>query len=57
LGGTLSRGYRTEVSLEEYLAYTTEESEKVKLNQYAQSFGGDMQKALAAMSDDIRRKS
>lgn len=57
LGGTLSRVYRTEVSLEEYLAYTTEESEKVKLNQYAQQFGGDMQRALAAMSDEIRNKS
>ncbi len=57
LGGTLSRVYRTEVSLEEYLAYTTEESEKVKLNQYAAQLGGDMQKALAAMSEDIRSKS
>lgn len=57
LGGTLSRVYRTEVSLEEYLAYTTEESEKVKLNQYAQQSGGDMQKALSAMSGDIRNKS
>lgn len=57
LGGTLSRVYRTEVSLEEYLAYTTEESEKVKLNQYAGRFGGDMQKALQAMADDIRSKT
>uniref|UniRef100_A0A183CT87 P-loop_TraG domain-containing protein n=1 Tax=Globodera pallida TaxID=36090 RepID=A0A183CT87_GLOPA len=30
LGGTLSRVYRTEVSLEEYLCYTTEETEKIK---------------------------
>ncbi len=54
LGGMLSKVYRTEVSLEEYLAYTTEETEKVKLMQYAEKFGGDMQKAIAAMADDIR---
>ncbi len=56
LGGMLSKVYRTEVSLEEYLAYTTEETEKVKLMQYAEKFGGDMQKAIAAMADDIRNK-
>ncbi len=57
LGGVLSKVYRTEVSLEEYLAYTTEETEKVKLMQYAERFGGDMQKALAAMAGDIRESS
>jgi conjugation system TraG family ATPase len=56
LGGTISKVYRTEVSLEEYLAYTTEETEKVKLMQYAERFGGDMQKAIGAMADDIRNK-
>lgn len=56
LGGMLSKVYRTEVSLEEYLAYTTEETEKVKLMQYAASFDGDMQKAIAAMADEIRNK-
>ncbi len=54
LGGMLSKVYRTEVSLEEYLAYTTEETEKVKLMQYADKFGGDMQKAIAAMAADMR---
>ncbi|MEP7376197.1 MAG: TraG family conjugative transposon ATPase [Chitinophagaceae bacterium] len=54
LGGVLSRVYRTEVSLEEYLAYTTEETEKVKLMQYAGKFGGSMQKGIAAMADDLR---
>ncbi len=39
LGGVLSRVYRTEVSLEEYLAYTTEESEKLKVIQYAARYG------------------
>ena len=54
LGGMLSKVYRTEVSLEEYLAYTTEETEKVKLMQYAEKFDGDMQKAIAAMAADMR---
>ncbi len=54
LGGMLSKVFRTEVSLEEYLAYTTEETEKVKLMQYAAKFDGDMQKAIAAMAADMR---
>lgn len=54
LGGMLSKVYRTEVSLEEYLAYTTEESEKVKMNAYAQKFGGDIKKGIAAMAQDMK---
>ncbi|WP_294819072.1 TraG family conjugative transposon ATPase [uncultured Flavobacterium sp.] len=54
LGGTLSKVYRTEVSLEEYLAYTTEESEKVKVQAYAARFDGDIRKGIAALAQDIR---
>ena len=54
LGGMLSKVYRTEVSLEEYLAYTTEESEKVKMNAYAKKFGGDIRKGIAAMAQDMK---
>lgn len=53
LGGMLSKVYRTEVSLEEYLAYTTEESEKVKMNAYAKKFEGDIKKGIAAMAQDM----
>ncbi len=56
LGGMLSKVYRTEVSLEEYLAYTTEETEKVKVQAYAEQFGGDMQNAIAALANDLRNK-
>jgi len=49
LGGTISKVYRTEVSPEEYIAYTTEETEKVKLMGYAEKFGGDLEKAISAM--------
>lgn len=54
LGGMLSKVYRTEVSLEEYLAYTTEESEKVKMNAYAKKFGGDIKKGIDAMAQDMK---
>jgi conjugation system TraG family ATPase len=46
LGGTLSKVYRVEVSPEEYLAYTTEESEKVKIMQLAEANGGNYEKAF-----------
>ncbi|MDX9880554.1 MAG: TraG family conjugative transposon ATPase [Prolixibacteraceae bacterium] len=55
LGGVLSKVYRTEVSLEEYLAYTTEQTEKVKLAEYAVRFGGDIRKGIAAMAEDMRK--
>lgn len=57
LGGMLSKVYRTEVSMEEYLAYTTEQTEKVKLMEYAAKFGGNIRKGIAAMAEDIRSKS
>lgn len=57
LGGMLSKVYRTEVSLEEYLAYTTEQTEKVKLMEYAARFDGNMRKGIAAMAEDIRNKN
>jgi conjugation system TraG family ATPase len=54
LGGVLSKVYATEVSLEEYLAYTTEESEKMKVHAYAKKHGGDLQKGIAALAAEIR---
>lgn len=53
LGGVLSKVYRTEVSPEEYLAYTTEEKEKVKVQTYAAKFGGDIEKGIKALADEI----
>lgn len=47
LGGVLSKVYRVEVSPEEYLAYTTEETEKHKIMQLAAQFGGDIEKAIS----------
>lgn len=49
LGGMLSKVYRVEVSPEEYLAYTTEETEKFKLMQLAANNGGDIEKAIVQL--------
>ncbi len=57
LGGMQSKVYRTEVSLEEYLAYTTEETEKVKVQAYARKFDGDIKKGIAALAIDLRVKT
>lgn len=56
LGGMQSKVYRTEVSLEEYLAYTTEETEKVKVQAYARKFDGDIKKGIAALAIDLREQ-
>lgn len=53
LGGVLSRVYRTEVSPEEYLAYTTEEKEKVKVQENALKFKS-MEKGIAALADEMK---
>ncbi|RZJ37489.1 MAG: TraG family conjugative transposon ATPase, partial [Chryseobacterium sp.] len=53
LGGQQSQVYRTEVSLEEYLSYTTEESEKIKVNQYAQRYGS-IQRGIQVLAAEIR---
>jgi conjugation system TraG family ATPase len=46
LGGTHSAVYATEVSLEEYLAYTTEESEKMEVMELAAQLGGNVELAI-----------
>lgn len=53
LGGQYSKVYRTEVSLEEYLAYSTEESEKMKVQQYAKQYGS-IQRGIAVLAQEIR---
>jgi conjugation system TraG family ATPase len=54
LGGVQSKVYATEVSLEEYLAYTTEESEKVKVQEYTNRWNGNRKKAISELANDIR---
>lgn len=54
LGGVLSKVYRTEVSMEEYLAYTTEESEKTKMQAYAKKYGS-IQKGISMLAEEMRQ--
>ncbi|NTS41941.1 TraG family conjugative transposon ATPase [Flavisolibacter sp. BT320] len=53
LGGVLSKVYRTEVSLEEYLTYTTEEKEKIKVAAYAKKWGS-IQKGITVLAEEMR---
>jgi conjugation system TraG family ATPase len=56
LGGQYSKVYRTEVSLEEYLSYTTEESEKIMVQQYAEKYGS-IQKGIAVLASELRNQN
>ncbi|MEJ5996257.1 TraG family conjugative transposon ATPase [Pedobacter sp. Du54] len=54
LGGH-SKVYRTEVSASEYLAYTTEEKEKMQVQEYAKRYGS-MQKGIAVLASELANK-
>jgi conjugation system TraG family ATPase len=53
LGGIVSKVYRTEVSPEEYLTYTTEEKEKMKVQQYASRLGGNLEQAIKELAQEL----
>ncbi|RLJ77359.1 TraG family conjugative transposon ATPase [Pedobacter alluvionis] len=53
LGSEHSKVYRTEVSVEEYLTYTTEEREKNQVQEYARKYGS-IQKGIAVLAKEIR---
>lgn len=55
LAGQYSKVYRTEVSTSEYLAYTTEESEKLQVQTYAQQYGS-IQKGIAVLANELKNK-
>jgi conjugation system TraG family ATPase len=56
LGGQYSKVYRTEVSLEEYYAFSTEESEKIMVQEYARKYG-TIQKGISVLANEIRNKN
>nr|WP_298940263.1 TraG family conjugative transposon ATPase [uncultured Dysgonomonas sp.] len=53
LGNQLMKVYRYEPSPFEYYAYTTEQSEKVKVQQYTEKYGS-IEKGIAALVADLR---
>ncbi|TDW46683.1 hypothetical protein EV144_106357 [Flavobacterium sp. 270] len=55
LGGTHSAVYATEVSVEEYLAYTTEETEKLEVMQLAGELDGNVELAIKHIA--MRRRA
>ena len=54
LGGVQSAVYATEVSLEEYYAFTTEETEKLELFQLADRLDGDLELAIKQLAESKR---
>ena len=51
-GGQVMKVYRNELSVPEYLAYSTEESEKIKVQQYTEQYGS-IEKAIAILADKM----
>ena len=54
LGGTQSAVYATEVSLEEYFTYTTEETEKMELFALSEKLGGNLELAIKRLAESKR---
>nr|WP_121271732.1 TraG family conjugative transposon ATPase [Pedobacter schmidteae] len=52
-GGQRMNVYRNEISLEEYLVYSTEETEKMKVQEYAARYGGILQ-GVRVLAREIR---
>ena len=50
LGGVQSAVYATETSVEEYLTYTTEESEKMQVMELSGKLGGDIEAAIRQLA-------
>ena len=56
LGPTHSRVYRLETSLEEYLAYTSDQEEKVRIEAYAEKYGS-FQRGIEVLAEELRAKT
>ena len=57
LGGVQSAVYATETSVEEYLTYTTEESEKMQVMELAGKLGGDIEAAIRQLAREREMKT
>ncbi|WP_165044691.1 TraG family conjugative transposon ATPase [Dysgonomonas sp. ZJ709] len=57
LGGVQSAVYATEVSMEEYLCYTTEETEKLEVMQLAEKLDGNIELAIKQLAEKKRKPS
>lgn len=57
LGGTQSAVYATEVSAEEYLCYTIEETEKLELTRLTEKLGGNIELAIKQLAESKRQEN
>ena len=57
LGGVQSAVYATETSVEEYLCYTTEETEKMQVMALAGKLGGDIETAIRQLAREREMKT
>lgn len=57
LGGTQSAVYATEVSAEEYLCYTTEETEKLELTKLTEKLDGNIELAIRQLAENKRQEN
>lgn len=57
LGGTQSAVYATEVSAEEYLCYTTEETEKLELIRLTEKLDGNIELAIKQLAESKRQEN
>ena len=57
LGGVQSAVYATETSVEEYLTYTTEESEKMQVMELSGKLGGDIEAAIRQLARERETKT
>jgi conjugation system TraG family ATPase len=55
LGGAQSAVYATEVSLEEYYTYTTEETEKLELFRLAEQLDGNLELAIKRLAESKKK--
>jgi len=53
LGGQVSKVYKNELCMEEYLAYTTDGKERVKVKEYAEKYGS-YEKGIAALARELK---
>ena len=54
LGGVQSAVYATEVSMEEYYTFTTEELEKTEVQRKAEELGGNYELAIKQIAESKR---
>jgi conjugation system TraG family ATPase len=55
-GGQQMKVLRNELSLEEYLTYSTEESEKIRVQEYTEKYGS-IEKGIAELAAELRQKN